>query len=144
MDFDLINHFKLPRSARSVVFTGREVDGTAKHHFLIVDFLPYFGVPYTERMRHRNNYNVVRVGEGHDIYRNKIGIIYVKRSGDVSILRDDYSRTYEAKILFHERVRIDLNIKSGFNVPDRFITGQCFSCSGRLYHKTRHSIVTGW
>ncbi len=144
MDFDLVSHHKLPRSARSVIFTGRQVDGDAKHHFLVEDYLPYFGVPHDERHRHTNNYNVVRVGEGHDIYQNKIGIIYVKRSGDVTILRDEYSCTYEAKILFHERVRIDKGIKSGFTVPDQHIRGKCFSCEGRLYHKISHLNIQGW
>lgn len=143
MDFDLVDHFKIATSARTAVFTGREVDGNAKHHFAIGDFLPYFGVPYDERNRDKGHYSVVRIGEGRDIYQNKLGIIYVKRSRDVEVLRDNYSMTYESKILFHDRVKIDRGIKVGFTVMDHHINGRCFSCGGAGYHKISHAEITG-
>lgn len=144
MDFDLVHHFKIKTSARTAVFTGREVDEDAKHHFAITDFLPYFGVPWDERDIDRNHYSVVRIDPASDIYQNKVALIYVKRSMDVSILRDNYSRTYESKIYFHDRVKIDKGIKRGFTVPDIHIRGQCFSCGGKGYHSISHTNIEGW
>jgi len=144
MKFDLVDYYKIETSARTAVFTGRQVNGDAKHHFAIGDFLPYFGVPWSERNRDIGHYSIIRIGEGRDIYQNKIALIYVKRARDVSLLRDNYSMTYESKILFHDRVKIDREIRTGFTVKDHHIHGTCFSCGGSKYHKISHAEIIGW
>ena len=111
MNFNLVHHFKIERTARSVVFTGRQIDGREKHYFLITDHFPYFGVPWRERDTHKGHYSIVSVRSDNDIYGNKLARITVKRADDVATLRDDYTKTYEAAVLFHNRVKIDLKIK---------------------------------
>lgn len=132
------------RSARSVVITGRGIDTREKHHFIINDFFPYFGVLWREKDTHKGHSYVVNISEAHDIHQNKIAKITVKRADHVPVLRDDYSSVLEAKILFHDRVRIDLGIKAGFEILNRYISGTCFSCGGRGYHKISHKVVKGW
>ena len=146
MDFLYVDHYKLLKSARSVIFTGRSNDDRKeKHHFLVSDFYPYFAVPWRERNTHRNHSYVVSITSGHDIHQNKVAIIKVKRADHVPVLRDDYYEVLEAKILFHDRVRIDLGIKSGFTISDnKFNDGVCFSCGNKGYHKISHQVVKGW
>ena len=151
MKFRLINYFKLDRSAKSVVFVGRDIDTRKKHYFLVDDFYPYFGVPWEERNTHKDHYSIVKIDSSNDIYGNKIAKITVKRADNVPMMTPDYSMTYESKTLFHDRVKIDLDIKAGFIIPDEHIKGLCFArqCMGnkrlrRPYHSVSHQVIEGW
>jgi hypothetical protein len=146
MEFLYVDHYKIFKSARSVVLTGRSTDNDrSKHHFLINNFYPYFGVPWDERDTHKTNTAVVSITPSYDIHQNKIAIIKVKRADHVSILRDDYIQVLEAKILFHDRLRIDLGIKSKFTVPDKYFSDtKCFSCGGAKYHRIPYEEIKGW
>lgn len=147
MRFELVDHFKIERSARSVVFVGRQQDGKQKHYFHVSDFYPYFGVLWDERHRLADEYALVDILESHDIYGDKIAKVLVKRADDVPILRDRFLRSFEDNILFHDRVKIDLNIRSGFEIDDEHITGQCWGCEPRTtikWHDISHKLVTGF
>lgn len=149
MRFDLVDHYKILKSARSVILVGREEgqNGRIKHYFIVKDHYPYFGVPWDERNLIEDEYGVIKVEENHNIKGKKIAKITVKRADDVPILRDRFSTTYESNVLFHHRVKIDLKIRSGFEVPDSRITGACFGCqrgSQSTYHEIPSNIITGW
>ena len=146
MKFDLVDHYKIRKSARSVVFVGRESEGKAKHFFIIKDFYPYMGVPWEEAYKVDNEYGVIRVEESRNIYGKKIAKIIVKRADDVPILRDRFTTTYESNVLFHHRVKIDLNIKSVFEIDDNKIRGSCFGCQRRSraqYHNISMDDIIG-
>lgn len=144
MKFDYVDHFKILKSARSVVFAGREVDGKKKHFFEVSDVYPYLGVPWKQRNIHKSDYGVVRIKEDHDHMGRRIARITVKRADDVTRIRDSYTMTYESKELFHDRVKIDLQIKTGFELPDGLIKGKCVGCGGKSYHKIHSSVLTTW
>lgn len=147
MKFQLVNYFTLYKSARSVVFVGRSTETKQKHYFLIEDFYPYFGVPYEERETHKDNYSILKIEDSYDVYGNKLAKITVKRADDIPLLKTAYSKTYESKTLFHERVKIDLQIKGGFTIPENHIDKEkCFakSCQGLNYHKISYKQMKGW
>lgn len=147
MDFQLVTYFSVFRSARSVIFVGRSTETNEKHYFIVDDFYPYFGVPYEEKDIHKGHYSVVNIQDSYDIYGNKIAKITVKRTEDVALLKTSYTTSYESKTLFHERVKIDLEIKGGFTVPDNYINREkCFakSCGGKTYHAISYKKITGW
>lgn len=136
MRFDLVDNFKIPRSTRSVVFVGREqVEIGAKHFFLINNIYPYFGVPYGEELHIEHDNAVMHIEYTTDITgQHKVAKIHVNGTDDVVRLRDEFTTTYESNILYHERVKIDMGIKSGFEIPDAKIRGKCFGCKGIEYH----------
>ncbi len=150
MDFDYVDHFKILKSARSAVFAGRQVDGRAKHFFEISDIYPYFGVPWKQRHIHKNDYGVVKIEEDSDHKGRKIARITLKRADDVTRLRDSYTMTYDSKEPFHNRVKIDIKMKSGFAVADENIKGLCRGCHsgdgkrGVGYHKIHSSLMNTW
>lgn len=144
MKFDCVDHFKILKSARSVVFAGREIGGKEKHFFEVSDVLPYFGVPWKQRNIHKRDYGVLDIGEHHDHLGRQIAKITVKRADDVTRMRDSYTMTYESKELFHDRVKIDLQIKSGFELPTDLIKGKCLGCGGKGYHKIHSSMLRTW
>lgn len=146
MIFELVDHYKIEKSARSVIFVGRQRDGREKHYFHVDNFYPYFGVPWDERYKVADEYSLVDIEESHDIYGNKIAKIIVKRADNVAYLRDRFLQTYEDNILFHDRVKIDLNIRSGFEIDDKHIVSTCWGCKPRTaikYHDISHKFIRG-
>ncbi len=142
MKFDLVDYFNILKSPRSVVFVGRSQDDNSKHFFMMSDMYPYFGVPHDEKHIHDGHRSVIKMETTHDITGKKITKIYVRRADDVTNLRDDYTMTYESNVLFHDRVKIDLGIKSGFEVPDDRIHLKCFGCGGYKYHEIHSTYIT--
>ncbi|MFW5929677.1 MAG: DNA polymerase domain-containing protein, partial [Halobacteriota archaeon] len=95
---------------------GRTTDGEARH-VEVTGFQPYFYAPSHE-VDDAEDERVVDVEDGYtSIEGEEMGRIYTRIPADVGEIRDSYTH-HEADILFPNRFRIDLGVKSGLRVPD--------------------------
>lgn len=103
----------------TIILVGR--NGEKRKVFIIKDFYPYFYVPINEIEKLKDKSDVISI----HVEEMKIGLdgsklvkIVVKDRSVVPKLRKYFERTYESDIPFYKRAKIDMGIKSGFEIDD--------------------------
>jgi len=100
----LIETFQHDNFSELIVFS-RDKEGK-KVIKRVTDFRPYFFVPEDEKIVEYNTITGIETGY-KSILGKPLKKIYVKRSLDVTKLRDTFEETYEADIMFTQRYIID-------------------------------------
>jgi len=96
---------------------GRGEDGKRVHKVL-KGTRPYLYIPKTKKLPNDNCITEI-VEEGVDIDNNPLLKVYVDFPFNVPSIRNKYPITYEADILYEDRVRYDHGIWHTIEVPDR-------------------------
>lgn len=101
---------------------GRTADGEA-HYVDIGGYPPYFYAPTDEVKRLDTQLameeDVHSVEHGHtSVYGDPVSRVYMTNSRAVSDIREMFTRHFDAMTFFHDRVWIDLDLRTGIEVPD--------------------------
>jgi DNA polymerase elongation subunit (family B) len=90
--------------------------------FRIDDFYPYIYVASSEEIPESDKIAGLEMTDAVSIFGVPVKKLFVNDRAEVPWLRQKFKQSFEADIPFHKRAKIDMGIKSGFEVPDEKIT----------------------
>lgn len=102
---------------------GRTPDGEAEH-IRVQEFEPYFYVPQSEAdlLEPKDHKDLRRVEEDCEIpslFGDSLARIVATHPGGVPKLKEQYNKTFEADVVFTNRLRIDKELYTGVKAPSR-------------------------
>mgnify|MGYP006278710419 CR=1 FL=1 len=115
-----------PQGDVEVHLYGRTPDGDADS-VRVMGFEPYFYVPIDEadNLLPRDHSGLRRIEKETDIdgslFGDELAKVVAQGPGDVPDLREQYDTTFEADVVFTNRLRIDKDIFTGVRVPSQTV-----------------------